>query len=380
MAQLLGETSIHGAVPLFGEFNHLIGEPAMALMIDLKVNLKIKTAEFDFNVVDGFKLETNKHFCFDRALKRFWPYKKQPLEFITSSEIPMVSGLGTGSALVVALTGLLLEIIKKKKAKDVEKKKQHSAQYLARQAYELETEIEPYMSPLGTSTSIAGGAVLMMDIPASSLWSIPSKTRSWFMHHISTPEEMPLVIGFLKDQTTTNNSPEEPKPLFDKPMKADQLKNMKISSYSVGTVGKSVSTLEKLQRSVGQKSFGKDIIRGLAKNTRAAVDAMTEGDLNEVGRLMSEQLNLLRIMGAFPEEMRPLVDAAIPQSDGVTIIGAYGDALVATTNHQEKVIEKIEKAGGIAFKAEMVNEGFAHERGLAAVGKEKKEYIYREIL
>ena len=106
MAEFNKAASVPGVVQLFGGYSTIIGEPAIAIAIDLRVNLKVEPAEFDFFIVDGYKLDAHKHKYFSKAAQMLWHGKA--LEFNTSSQLPMVTGFGTQNALVVALAALLM--------------------------------------------------------------------------------------------------------------------------------------------------------------------------------------------------------------------------------------------------------------------------------
>ena len=337
MQNLNGEASAPGVVNLFGEYGTLIGEPALGLALDLRVSLKITLAEYDFSVVDGYKIDPQKHNYFDSGLQKFW--SGPPIEFSTSSQLPMVSGLGTRTALIVALSSLLSEMNKDLDGNTNGDKKPLTKAQLAHQAFTLENSFHPLESPLGTSTSIAGGTILMMDIPAGPLWSIPTNKRSWYAHPFSGLEGVPIVLGFLKQDVRAKYSEQDPKPLFDAP-------NKNIPSKAHGTNNE--PAFNKLQRFVSQKSFARDILKGLGKISRSGVQALSDGNLTVIGELLREQLNLIKILGIYSNEMRQLGDAALKSSYGVTLTGAHGDTVLAITEEPATVAKNIEAAGGQA--------------------------------
>ena len=108
MVELIGETKVPGAVALFGEYGSIFGEPSLAFALDQKLILKAQHTDLDFFIVDGYKLDTQKHRYFETALKQLWTGAM--LEFNTLSQLPLVSGLSTNSALAVALSGLLINL------------------------------------------------------------------------------------------------------------------------------------------------------------------------------------------------------------------------------------------------------------------------------
>jgi mevalonate kinase len=356
MAELSGAVSAPGVLHLFGEYSTLFGEPAVAIAIDLRLTLTVEPAEFEFSIVDGYKLDPRKHKYFDIALQEFW--EGPPLEFSTSSQIPMLSGLGTSSALTVAITGLLLELNRSNEKKPKLKKKQSKTIQLAKRAYKLEKKINPPVSPLGTSTAIAGGAVLLFDIPAGALWSIPEKNRTSYIHKLEALEGVSIVIGHLKDKSTANYSALHPRALFDSPTAPAQSKSTLISDAAVALGGGAESIQKKLQRLTSKSGFIKDIIRELGKVTRSGVQALTSGDPGKIGTLLNKQQNLVTMLGVYPSELKDLAEAAEDYSFGVTPAGAIGDTILALTRKPELVASNIQKAGGDAVITNVTSHGY----------------------
>lgn len=355
MAELSGAVSAPGVLHLFGEYSTLFGEPAVAIAIDLRLTLTVEPAEFEFSIVDGYKLDPRKHKYFDIALKEFWD--GPPLEFSTSSQFPMLSGLGTSSALTVAITGLLLELSKSKEKKPKLKKEQSKTVLLAKRAYKLEKKINPPVSPLGTSTAIAGGTVLLFDIPAGALWSIPEKNRTSYIHKLEALEEVSIVIGHLKDKSTANYSALHPRALFDSPTASTNSKSTLISD-AAAALGGAESIQKKLQRLTSKSGFIKDIIRELGKVTRSGVQALTGGEPGKIGALLNKQQNLVTMLGVYPSELKDLAEAAEDYSFGVTPAGANGDSILALTRKPELVASNIQKAGGDAVITKVTSHGY----------------------
>lgn len=350
MVEINIETSVPGVVALFGEWGAILGEPSVAVCIDQRLTISAQLAEFDFFIVDGYKMDRKKHKYFDLALAKHW--QGEPLEFRTSSQLPVVSGLGTYSTLAVAVAGLLMNLSKNIDKNPTLKKKKFSRRHLSRKVFKLEKTIEDHASPLRCSAVINGGAIFINNNPKGSVWDIPGAELTWYVHKLSRLEEITLVIGYPKQQKPYTR--EQPKPLFSSPIKAKALRSASGINYSPAYE----PLFLKLRRFVSHSGFAKDNIMEMGKITRAGIEALSAGDLIKVGELMAQQQNILTMLGACPEALKPLVNAGKQDSYGVTLTGTIGDAIVALSDEPEKVVRNIKSVGGEAVIAKVTQRGF----------------------
>ena len=80
---------------------------------------------------------------------------------------------------------------------------------------------------------------------------------------------------------------------------------------------------------------------------RRGIAALMNGDMESVGRAMSENHLLLRSIGVSCPELESLISAAAPTSLGVKLTGAGGGGcMIALTRDPKTTSEAIELAGG----------------------------------
>ena len=80
---------------------------------------------------------------------------------------------------------------------------------------------------------------------------------------------------------------------------------------------------------------------------RRGISALLSGDMESVGRAMSENHLLLRSLGVSCPELESLISAAAPTSLGVKLTGAGGGGcMIALTRDPKATSEAIELAGG----------------------------------
>ena len=360
--------SAPGVIALFGEYGTLFGEPSVALAIDLRLELKVNASEFDFHVVDGFKLDPKKHDYFHRALTKH--RDGPPLDLKTSSQLPMVTGLGTNTVLTVLLAGALSELIKKVKEEEKPelKNKIVSPGYIARHAYEMENSILP-VSPLTATTAVAGGCTALEPNEVSKskdeLWSVSAMDQSqkWSARRLKIApavQDAQIILGYLKRGPKQKFTAANPKPLFDTPIKPTRPKPGTTAAH--GPTDQPDTKLEpmheKMQRFAIRTGFAKDIIKEIGTITRSGVKALLAGDIKKAGELLSQQNNQITTLGVCPDALRPLIAAAQQKSYGVSLTGASGDCVVALSDERGAVVEDIQNAGGEAVIVKMSRQGY----------------------
>jgi mevalonate kinase len=365
MAVILGETTVPGCICLFGQFGTLIGEPTVNCAIDKHVSVKIKPSSHDFSIIDGYKLDPSKHGLFDLAEKKFW--KKGALEFDTSSQIPLLSGLGTQTAVIAAISGLLLTL---KRNEENNKnptltKKRYTKGYLARQTYKLDSKLDPAAAPVAASSVFNGGLMYQSITGSDNLWSVKSKNNIWNINAINTLDDVPIVLGYLQQKSTKGFSSKHSKPLYDSPIK--QKKAIPGTKYGAKQSNSSTMVKEnnasKIKQLLGHRGFAKDVLKDMGKITKKGIQCLNKGDLQSLGDLMNEQLNLLRILGIYPKELQKLLEVAENNSIAVSISGTNCDIVLALTEKPDEVARDIEGAGGTAIITNIDKNGFKVKLG-----------------
>ncbi len=345
------KVSVPAVVSLLGECGSIFGEPALAIAVDLELTIQACRAKYDFYIVDGYKMDSNKHMNFSTVVQKLWG--GEPLEFSTNSQMPSIDCFSTGSVLTTGLTGLLSELKRRSiKGKKTDHKRISKA-YMARQAFKIENSINKLTSPLQTSAAILGGGVLLDNSPDHSIWSIDTKNHTYHVHQIPKFKEISLVIGYPKQRLSFSS--ESPRPLFSSPAKS--------RSFGQGHGQGHEPVSSKLERLVSRSGFAKDNMREISRLARPGADALTSGDHEKLGQLMNEECNLLTILGLCPEEQKVLIDAGKKDSLGVTLTGINGHGVVAVTKDPEQVARNFRNAGGEAAIVESSEQGIKFDIG-----------------
>src|SRR3989442_4307310 len=98
--------------------------------------------------------------------------------------VPSGAGLGSSAAVTVATLGALHGMIG---AID--------PATIAREAFEVEHEVQGRASPIDTSTASAGGSLLVLRKPSEGLlWTIERDSRRWCLHRTDLPP-LDFVVG-----------------------------------------------------------------------------------------------------------------------------------------------------------------------------------------
>ena len=104
---------------------------------------------------------------------------------LTDSDFPSGSGLGSSAAVTVALLAAL-NASKNGLKEDL----------VARDAFEIECEVQGRASPIDTSTSAHGSGIFVNKVKGDDfLWELSKDTRHWYIHDLTVPQ-MNLVVGF----------------------------------------------------------------------------------------------------------------------------------------------------------------------------------------
>ena len=267
--------SAPGKFVILGEHAVVYGKPAIVLAVDLRMEIAVRG-----NATGG-------------------------LEFETSSQIPVGSGLGSSAALSAALALALGE----------RDGRRMSEAELVEEAYEAELFAQGIGSPMDASACVHGGGIAV-NLPESEgrhLWTVTRGERTWSVSDVDVPD-MTFVIG-----NTGIRAPTGP-------------------------------LVSKVKRFRDRSSFANDIIDDIEQTTLQGSQAIARGDVEELGRLMTDDHKLLSILGVSSRELNKLVNASMPYSYGAKLTGAGGGGcMVALTDRPEKVCEAIRSRGGTPY-------------------------------
>jgi len=173
-------TSAPGKLILFGEHAVVFGEPALSTAINLRAEVFVRPhTEW---LADGSSLDESRYRYVKAAVGK--SKTTGPLWIEIRSMVPSGAGLGSSAAVTVATLGALHET-----------EGPIDARTIAREAFEVEHEVQGRASPIDTSTASAGGGVLVLREPREGLlWSIDRDDRHWFLHRTPLPP-LDFVIG-----------------------------------------------------------------------------------------------------------------------------------------------------------------------------------------
>lgn len=288
-------------VILLGEHAVVFGKPAVSVAIGLRLRCQIRPASI--SSLNGAALTPHNYSYVSACLAK---HDAPPTEVLTDSDFPSGSGLGSSAAVTVALLAALNA-----------SKGGLREEVVAREAFEVECEVQGRASPIDTSTCAHGNGVLVQRGRGDNfLWEISRDTRRWCVHDLSVPK-MTLVVGF-----TGKSKPTGP-------------------------------LVAKVKRYVDHSTFARDIVDEIGDVTLQGVQQMTRGDLEGLGRTMTKDHKLLAILGVSTRELDKMVSAVLPCSYGAKLTGAGGGgSMVALTDRPEKVMDIIRRKGGQPFAAE----------------------------
>ena len=300
--------SAPGKLILFGEHAVVFGEPALSTAVSLRT--EVYARPHPQWLVDGASLDDPKYRYVKAAVARGW--KGGPLWLEVRSMIPSSAGLGSSAAVSVAalaaLSGLRGEPLDRAA--------------LAREAFDVEHDVQGRASPIDTSTATAGGGILVRPTEdADLLWTIRRDTRQWCLHRCVLPK-LTLVVGNTGISAATG------------PLVAGVKARVDASPEDEARV----------------KEIGQITLEGLA--------ALRKDDLETAGRLMDRDHALLNALGVGHPMLERLVAAARRHSYGAKLTGAGGGgSMFALTDAPQKVAADIRAAGGRAFLVQTEPEG-----------------------
>ncbi len=306
--------SAPGKFVVLGEHSVVYGKPAVVLATDRRITCSVRRSRR--NTLNGDYLDFSRQPHFNYLTRDM----NHCLDFLTVSEIPSGSGMGSSAALSAALALAIRS----------ERGEFPTELFLVEEAYGAELHAQGNGSPMDASACVHGGGIAInVDDGGKELWTISRNNRTWKVTDIDVPK-LSFVIG-----NTGIKAPTGPQ-------------------------------VDKVRRYMNRNGFAADIIDEMGDVTMEGYDALRKGDCERLGRLMTHDHKLLSILGVSCKELNTLVNASLPYSYGAKLTGSGGGGcMVALTDRPEKVAEIIESRGGTPYIIRSGSEGVRMEAGVA---------------
>ena len=306
--------SAPGKFVVLGEHSVVYGKPAVVLATDRRITCSVRRSKK--NSLNGEYLDLSRQPHFNYLMRNM----DHCLDFLTVSEIPSGSGLGSSASLSAALALAIRS----------ERGEFPTELSLVEEAYGAELFAQGNGAPMDASACVHGGGIAInTKDDAKELWTISRNERTWRVTDIKVPK-LSFVIG-----NTGVKAPTGPQ-------------------------------VAKVRRFFDKNRFASDIINEMGDITLEGYDALKKGDQERLGRLMTQDHKLLSILGVSCKELNKLVNASLPYSFGAKLTGSGGGGcMVALTDKPEKVAEAIRSRGGTPFIMKSGSEGVRMETGIA---------------
>lgn len=306
--------SAPGKTILFGEHAVVYGEPALSLAVDRRIRCKISDAE-NKTTVNGYPIERKYHSFILEAINRMGT--KEKMRISTESDLPSGAGMGSSAAVTVSTLGCLRRFVGKK---IIEKK-------IAKDAFQVELNVQGNASPIDTSTSTHGNAIMISkEKKENFLWKLEREDKRWFINHSEVPE-VDFVIG------------------------------------NTGVHSKTAPLVKKVKRFYERSNFAREIIKEIGEIVRDGAYYLKKEEYEKVGNLMDKNQELLSILGVSHPKLEKLIRGARKHSYGAKLTGAGGGgSMIALTENAEKVAKEIRKRGGTPYMIKPAKKGVVEER------------------
>ena len=322
------KVSAPGKCILLGEHAVVYGHPALAVSIDMRLEINIKklSSKSEHHTIEGKEIKRNHHPHIFDAINEIWGSDSQKLAFEISSEIPTSAGLGSSAALSVAISMGLITL--KNEKIDLEK--------ISSIAHKLEADSQGGLaSPMDSSTSTHGGCILLANEKLGENWlhSRILNNKKWEIHSFELHQnikDVAIVIGNTGIHGSTG----------------DLVKGVK----------KRLEENPKLIQDI-------EAINAL---TALGVNAIEKGDVETLGAVMNLNHTHLQNIGVSCKELDDLVSAARETALGAKLTGAGGGGcMIALSKNPKQTARDIELAGGRSYICKFGVEGVKIEDSMS---------------
>jgi len=293
-----------GKCILFGEHAVVHGAPELVLAIDLHTQVMVARSELTRLNADPTAIEQNPYFREAVAASAGGP---GAVDVRVVSRIPRAAGLGSSAAFVASLSAALAAA-----GDGIDRPS------LAQRCFSVERSAQRVGSPGDTSASVAGGYVTLNSGATGGppLWTVTSGDERWEVRRAEDPGWVWVVAYSGLPRSTAD---------------------------AVRAVGARLG-----------KPDGPELLAQFAQVAREGIAAVTAGDREEAGRLLSRNHELLREVGVSHPRIEALLEAAAPAAQGAKLTGAgCGGSIVALPlpGHEVDLIRRLARAGAVPFPA-----------------------------
>ncbi|MGC8645535.1 MAG: mevalonate kinase family protein [Thermoplasmata archaeon] len=264
-------------VILFGEHAVVYGYPALSVTVDLFAKIYLVPS---------------------RGGGQYTPFVQRTLDYLglsnvyvkVETNVPSGSGLGTSSMIIAAI---LLN------------SRDYAKEELAKEAFNIEFEVQGLGSPIDTTTIVSGGFVLTNGRQGIPLWEIEKNSVRWRFSSLPA-------------------------------------KNMDMVVVYTGSKGSTREQVAKVRRFYERGKFARDIMERIGSITEEGADLVMKGDVSRVGELMNENHQELKVFGISTERIEKIVAIGRDHGYGAKLTGAGGGgAVIILPRDREKLLEKL---------------------------------------
>ncbi|MEC7228711.1 MAG: mevalonate kinase [Candidatus Thermoplasmatota archaeon] len=370
--------SAPGKCILFGEHAVVYGHPAVAVAIDQRISVKLQASLTGLWLLDGKELDKSRNPHISGLIEKLWPSKlgAPALSIHIEGNIPRSSGLGSSSALSVALAGAL----RLARGRWVTKSGCNEPKYWAEGFGSEITQTNAYDDGLGfygdkdiaNLHHISGEASLDSDENAILAHAVEAAAQNGRASPMDSSTCSHGGVVVLSDKIEESIDYRYQRNLLTPGGKITwHIHGLSIGQQTsdvylvIGNTGIHAPTAKQVQKVadlIKQKPGKMNEIETIGKIARRGIQALIAGDYEAVGRTMSENQLMLRSIGVSSPELDALIKAATPSSLGVKLTGAGGGGcMVALTRNPKLTSDAIELAGGRTFISKLGSVGLTVE-------------------
>ncbi|MEM0140635.1 MAG: hypothetical protein QXN66_01170 [Thermoplasmatales archaeon] len=233
-----------------------------------------------------------------RGSGQYTPFVQRTLDYLglknvyakVETNVPSGSGLGTSSMIIL---GILLN------------SREYRKEELAKEAFNIEYEVQGLGSPIDTTTIVSGGFVLTNGKQGIPLWEIERGEKKWAFSSLPA-KKLDLIIVYT------------------------------------GSKGSTREQVAKVRKFYERGKFARDIMERIGEITDEGAEAVMRGDENKIGELMNENHSELKIFGISTDMIEKIVSIGKEHGYGAKLTGAGGGgAVIILPDKKEKILERL---------------------------------------